>query len=91
MRSGREVGRCRGRSRVATVHRGRIDDRIEVEVTVVVDGAGSGEVTNHGYLMVAGDVTGRIPHDTGMILVAAGSVVTTPDGCVGYVDAAGRR
>ena len=63
---------------------------IEVEGTAVVDGVVSGEVVNHGYLMVAGRLTGRVSHDAGMIAVAAGSVVTTPDGGVGHVDADGR-
>lgn len=111
---------------MATVHRGQIDERIEVadlltvigvlhggahvgpgatlrvegelhglltieiEGTVVVDGAVTYEVVNHGYLMDAGNLHGKIRHDTGMIAVAGGSDATRPDGGIGHVDADGR-
>ena len=63
---------------------------IEPEGTVVVDGAVTGEVINRGYLMVAGQLVGRICHDSGMIAVAAGSLVTAPDGGIDRIDADGR-
>ena len=63
---------------------------IESEGTVVVDGAVTGEVINRGYLMVAGQLVGRICHDSGLIAVAAGSLVTAPDGGIDRVDADGR-
>ena len=111
---------------VARVHRGQVDERIEVadlvtvvgvlhhgahvgpgatlrvegdlhglliiepEGTVVVDGAVTGEVINCGYLMVAGQLAGRIRQDSGMTAVAAGSFVTAPDGRVARVDADGQ-
>ena len=63
---------------------------IDPEATVVVDGSVTGEVINRGYLMIAGHLAGRIGHDSGMIAVAVGSLVTAPGGILVRVDADGQ-